>query len=75
MSFYIPFGDLNAIAENHGRDCDRCLGAVLEKWTAMKTDASWEDVIEMLTSNSLKEKRLAEEIKDEFKVCQENDYY
>ena len=41
----------------------------------MKSDASWEDVIEMLTSNSLKEKRLAEEIKDEFKVCQENDYY
>ena len=35
----------------------------------MKSDASWENVIKMLTSNSLKEKRLAEEIKDEFKVC------
>ena len=74
ISFYIPFGDLNAIAQNHGRDCDRCLGAVLEKWTAMKCDASWENVIEMLTSNSLKEVRLAKEIKAEFEVCQESDY-
>ena len=40
----------------------------------MKCDASWEDVIEMLTSNSLKEVRLAKEIKAEFEVCQESDY-
>ena len=71
ISFYIPFGDLNAIAQNHSRDCDRCLGAVLEKWTAMKSDASWEDVIKMLTSNSLKDNHLAKKIKDEFKVCGE----
>ena len=70
INFYIPFGDLNAIAQNH-RDSDRCLGAVLEKWTAMKSDASWEDVIKMLTSKSLQRNSLAKEIKAEFKVSGE----
>ena len=58
-------GDLSAIAQEHGKDCDRCLGEVLYNWERRKSNITWEDVIEMLISPGMKEVRLAKEIQQE----------
>ena len=64
----VPPGDLNAIAQEHGKDCDRCLGEVLYNWERRECDITWENVIEMLISPGMKDVHLAKEIKQEFKV-------
>lgn len=61
-------GDLSAIAQEHGKDCERCLSEVLYNWSRRKDRITWDDVIEMLISPSVNEVHLAKEIKKEFKV-------
>ena len=64
----VPPGDLNAMAQEHGKDCDRCLSEVLYNWERRKSNITWEDVIGMLISPAMKDVHLAKEIKQEFKV-------
>ena len=61
-------GDLKAIAQEHSKDCDRCLSDVLDNWGRRKSNITWEHVIKMLISPNIKDVRLAKEIKQEFKV-------
>ena len=59
---------LQAIAQEHRDNCERCLSEVLQLWTTIKPDANWEDVVEMLIRPAMNEIALAKEIKQEFKV-------
>ena len=55
---------LDALDHKHRGDPERCIAAVCEKWIATKPDATWDDIIEMLESPSLSEKKLATEIRN-----------
>ena len=59
---------LQAIAQEHRDNCERCLSEVLQLWTMVKHDANWDDVIEMLISPAMNEIALAQKIKKEFRV-------
>ena len=61
-------GELEAIAQGHRDNCERCLSKVLQLWTKEKHDANWDDVIEMLVSPAMNEKALAKKIEKEFRV-------
>lgn len=61
-------GKLQAVAQEHHGNCERCLSEVLQLWTAIKPDANWEDVVEMLISPAMNEIAVAKKIKQEFRV-------
>ena len=68
-------GELEAIAQEHRDNCERCLSKVLQLWTKEKHDANWDDVIEMLISPAINEKALTQKIKKEFRVYMKCRHY
>ena len=68
---HVSPGDLDAIRQECGTDCDMLLGKVLHNWERRKSDITWNDVIDMLIGPTMeaKGKRIAENIKRDFKVC------
>lgn len=59
---------LDALEHQHRGDPERCIAAVCEKWIATKPGATWGDVIKMLESPSIDEKRLAKQLRQELKM-------
>ena len=60
----IHHSDLDAIAQDHDKNCEVCLSKVLVAWLRVRPDAKWEDVIEVLKSRTMKEITLAKEIEE-----------
>ena len=57
---------LAAIEHKHGRDCERCIAELCEKWMNLKPSANWEDIVEVLENRSVNQRALASEIRNEF---------
>ena len=71
----IPFQTLNAIEADCPNNSAACLRKMLEEWLSTTSPApSWSALVEALSSEPVKEKRLAEEIRTQYCVdCDETD--
>ena len=65
LNFGLLPSTLDALEQKHRGDPERCIAAVCEKWIDTKPEATWDDVLEMLESPSLDEKRLAKQIRQQ----------
>ena len=53
---------LTVIETNHPKDVERCCKCVFEKWLETREDASWNQLIQALESQSVQLSSLASEI-------------